>query len=184
MREARNFHRRLGSKGVSLFKTLSPGISTKSKAAILALGGGLLAIGNTETAESAEPPLVQPDEIVHLQQADVVISDLQTEDGTVSFQATFLNTSDYPFNWFMYRKMFTLESNGEKISSAEYDISMSPDQKEITRANPGIPFTLIFDVQALPNLTLTLNNLSFRKSNLDMSYDWFDPVPRSRLKLS
>lgn len=170
------------SKGVKLFKALTDGVLTKFNMAILVVAALFLVLGNTEPAETEEPAVIAPGETVELQQAQVVVDKPRVEAGQVHVTATFLNTQDIAFT--DYQQMFSLTRNGETIPFEQFSIAPSLENGAVTRPNPGVPFAVDITVDDAPGTALVLNDLTVRKSSLDMSYRWFDPTPVAEMELA
>ena len=66
----------------------------------------------------------------------------------------------------------------------QFSVSPSLHNGPVTVANPGVPFALDIIVDDVPGTVLTLNDLTVRKSRLDMSYRWFDPTPVAEMELA
>lgn len=170
------------SKGVKLFSTLTDGVLTKFNMAALAVAAVFLALGNTEPAKTEEPATIAPGELVELKQAEVVVDEPQIDKGMVHVTATFLNLEDVTF--LGYHDMFTLTRNGEPVPFDQFTIAPSDSNGLVQTPNPGVPFSVDISVEAAPGTSLVLNELTLRKSSLDMSFRWFDPKQVAKVELA
>lgn len=182
MADAKGVMSRTGSKGFRALKTLTDGVVTKFNMVALAVAAVFLVLGNTEPAKTEEPTTITPGETVELTQAHVVFDKPRIEDGQVHVTATVLNTQDAAFSDF--QRTFTLTKNGEPLPFDQFSISPSLHNGPVTNANPGVPFALDIIVDDVPGTVLTINDLTVRKSSLDMSYRWFDPTPVAEMELA
>ena len=182
MADAKGVMSRTGSKGFRALKTLTDGVVTKFNMVALAVAAVFLVLGNTEPANTEEPATITPGETLELTQAHVVFDEPRIEDGQVHVTATVLNTQDAAFSDF--QQTFTLTKNGEPLPFDQFSISPSLHNGPVTNANPGVPFAIDIIVDDVPGTVLTLNDLTVRKSSLDMSYRWFDPTPVAEMELA
>lgn len=182
MADATGLKRVRESKGVKLFKTLTDGVLTKFNMAVLAVAALFLVLGNTEPAKTEEPSTITPGEAVELKQAEVIVDKPRVENGQVHVTATFLNTQDLAFTG--YRDMFSLTRDGEPLPMEHFSIAPAVANGAVQIPNPGVPFAVDITVDDVPGTALVLNNLTLRKSTLDMSYNWFDPTPVAELELA
>ena len=182
MADATGLKRVRESKGVKLLKTLTDGVLTKFNMAALAVAAVFLALGNTEPAKTEAPAVIAPGELVELKQAEVVVDEPRIDKGMVQVTATFLNLENVTF--LGYHDMFTLTRKGEPVPFEEFSIAPSDSNGLVQSPDPGVPFSVDIVVEAAPGTSLVLNELTLRKSSLDMSSRWFDPRPIAQMELA
>lgn len=170
------------SKLVTFLKALGEEVFTKFNVAALSTAGILVMLGVTEPVESVMPDDVAPGEVVELNQADVVFGEPDGNGAQKSATVTYVTTADTPF--YAWNLMITATQHGEELPDERVEIVSTAELGAAAYPNPGVPFELEVFVPDEPGIAIVLNELTLRDSHLDMSTQWFDPVPAARLELT
>lgn len=150
--------------------------------AALTVAGIFVVLGNTEPATTVRPEVVEPGQTISLAQADAVAAQPQHQDGKVSVLVTFVNTQDVVLQG--YQSMFTITRGDDTVAAEQVEFVEPEINAAVGAPNPGVPFQVTISVADEPGTQLVFNDLTLRKSSLDMSTRWLDPTPAATLELS